>query len=90
VFSVTGVFSCLNFGGKKQIPLLRARSPELGKEQSTERCFFLFHSFFARYQDNVSWGGTASVPVQFGAIEYQTSNFEQFQNIDGVVRDLLF
>ncbi len=36
-------------------------------------------------QDNVSWGGTASVPVQFGAIQTQTSNFEQFQNIDGVV-----
>jgi hypothetical protein len=37
------------------------------------------------YQDNVSWGGTAAVPVQFGGINFQTSNFEQFQNIDGVV-----
>ncbi len=37
------------------------------------------------FQDNVSWGGTAAVPVQFGAITSQTSNFEQFQNIDGVV-----
>lgn len=37
------------------------------------------------FQDQVSWAGSPSVPVQFGAIYYQTSNFEQFQTVSGVV-----
>ena len=36
------------------------------------------------YSDVVAWGTDVSVPITFGAIDYQTSNFEQFQNIDGV------
>ena len=37
------------------------------------------------FQDVVSWGTSKAVKVQFGAITTQTSNFEQFQTIDGVV-----
>lgn len=38
------------------------------------------------FQDAVSISGVSgSVPVVFGAINYQTSNFDQFKNIDGVM-----
>lgn len=37
------------------------------------------------YSDKVTWGNSGAVTVQFGAINYQTSNFEQFQNINAVV-----
>eukprot|EP01059_Diplonema_ambulator_P001816 TRINITY_DN1152_c0_g2_i1.p1 TRINITY_DN1152_c0_g2~~TRINITY_DN1152_c0_g2_i1.p1 ORF type:complete len:443 (+),score=117.88 TRINITY_DN1152_c0_g2_i1:46-1329(+) len=38
------------------------------------------------YNDQVTFGGaTGSVGVNFGTITYQTSNFDQFKNIDGVM-----
>jgi hypothetical protein len=37
------------------------------------------------YEDMVSLGGLGPVPVTFGAITSQTSNFDQFKQIDGVV-----
>lgn len=37
------------------------------------------------YNDEVSFGGLGPVKVKLGAIEKQDSNFNQFQNIDGVV-----
>jgi len=37
------------------------------------------------YTDQASIGPLGPVPINFGAIEYQTSNFYQFQNIDGVM-----
>jgi hypothetical protein len=39
------------------------------------------------YQDLITFSGTTIKPVStiFGGINYQTSNFDQFKNIDGVV-----
>jgi hypothetical protein len=37
------------------------------------------------FRDMVSLGSLGPVPVTFGAITYQTSNFDQFKQIDGVV-----
>ena len=37
------------------------------------------------FEDEVTFAGAGPVKVAFGAIDYQTSNFEQFQNIDGLV-----
>eukprot|EP00013_Stygamoeba_regulata_P015466 CAMPEP_0177669536 /NCGR_PEP_ID=MMETSP0447-20121125/23510_1 /TAXON_ID=0 /ORGANISM="Stygamoeba regulata, Strain BSH-02190019" /LENGTH=424 /DNA_ID=CAMNT_0019176443 /DNA_START=171 /DNA_END=1445 /DNA_ORIENTATION=- len=37
------------------------------------------------YTDAVSFAGLGPVNITFGAIEYQTKNFDQFKNIDGVM-----
>jgi len=37
------------------------------------------------YTDQASIGSLGPVSINFGAIQYQTSNFYQFQNIDGVM-----
>jgi hypothetical protein len=38
-----------------------------------------------RYNDQVSLAGFGPVNVQVGSIDYQTSNFDQFKEIDGVI-----
>ena len=37
------------------------------------------------YNDDVRLGGLGPVNITFGAINYQTSNFYQFQRVCGVV-----
>eukprot|EP00041_Stephanoeca_diplocostata_P031233 m.968662 g.968662 ORF g.968662 m.968662 type:complete len:498 (-) comp23918_c0_seq1:2325-3818(-) len=37
------------------------------------------------FDDTVHFGATQGVTANFGAIDFQTSNFEQFKNIDGVI-----